>query len=211
MPATKAAPQNEAERQFYEDNAQAYVVATIDVDMSDLYAEFLPHVPLGGRILDAGSGSGRDTLAFAKKGYVVEAFDSSPALAQISSRLTGIQTQVVRFQDFSSVPRFDGIWACASLLHVPKRELPDSLARLSAALKPKGILYASFKHGSRERLSRDGRIFVDLTSDRLCALLAPFTNLAVKKIWVTKGEGILRGKDQWLNVLATKTGEARNA
>jgi SAM-dependent methyltransferase len=212
MPVAKRAPEVPSASRYYEDNAQAYIGQTTDVDMSDLYAEFLPHIAPGGRILDAGSGSGRDTLSFRQRGYAVEAFDASPALAAASTRLTGVPTKVTRFQEFRSVPRFDGVWACASLLHVPKRELPDAIARLADALKPRGVLYASFKYGSGERRTQDGRLFVDLSEAELRSLLASVPSLTVTKIWITEGEGVLRGKSRWLNVIAVKAErEAFNA
>jgi SAM-dependent methyltransferase len=207
MSATERTSRTPPVGRYYEDNAQRYIAQTFHVNMSQLYAEFLPFVADGGCILDAGSGSGRDTLEFLHRGYVVEAFDSSPALAAASTHLTGIPTAVLRFQEFASSPRFDGIWACASLLHVPKHELRDAVARLVAALRSGGALYASFKYGSGERVSRDGRLFVDLTEPELRSLLSSFADLIIRKIWITEGEGALRGRDRWLNVIVTKTTE----
>jgi SAM-dependent methyltransferase len=209
MHALKPPPslgREESTSAYYELNAQAYFDATFHVDMSDLYDEFLRYVLPRGRILDAGSGSGRDTLAFRKKGYEVDAFDSSPTLAELSTRLTGVPTQVVRFQEFESAPRYDGIWACASLLHVPANELHDALARLLRALKPGGVLYVSVKHGSDERLADDGRIFVDLDKTSIRNLFAKFPNVSLQKIWISGGEGSLRGRDSWINAIALKAG-----
>ena len=213
MHALKPPPSLSAEGStsaYYDLNAQAYFDATLHVDMSDLYDEFLRQIISGGRILDAGSGSGRDTLAFLKKGYEVDAFDSSPALAELSTRLTGVSTQVIRFQEFESAPRYDGIWACASLLHVPANELHDVLARLLRALKPGGVLYISVKHGSDERVADDGRLFVDLDKISIRNLFAKFPDVTLRKIWLTGGEGSLRGRDNWLNVLAVKAPESGN-
>src|SRR5277367_5293741 len=81
-------------RSFYQENAVGYFESTVGIDVSGLRERFLKYVPPGGRILDAGSGSGRDTRAFRALGYEVEAFDSSPALVELSTRFTGIQTQV---------------------------------------------------------------------------------------------------------------------
>ena len=191
-------------RAYYETHSDDYFEDTVNVDLSDLYKEFLPYVPGGGRILDAGSGSGRDTLALLNKGYKVEAFDTSPALAERSSRLTGVQTKIVRFQDFESPPRFDGIWACASLLHVPSNQLRDAVGRLLASLKPNGALYASVKYGHGERIARDGRLFLDLDEAAVTKLFACFSDVVIKKIWVSKGEGSLQGRHRWLNVIVVK-------
>jgi SAM-dependent methyltransferase len=199
----------EATEGYYNAHAQRYVDTTLRIDMSELYEPFLALVPRGGRILDAGSGSGRDTLAFFEKGYRVEAFDASPALAEISSRVTGVPTRVLRFQDFQSTPRFDAIWACASLLHVPLSEWPDALRRLIDALKPGGTLFISVKHGIGERLARDGRLFTDLDEKTMRSLLARCP-VAITKLWISEGQGSRRGEEQWLNVLAVKTAERRH-
>jgi SAM-dependent methyltransferase len=189
---------------YYDRHAQAYFNATRSVNMSALYEQFLPYVPPGGRILDAGSGSGRDTFAFVQMGYDVDAFDASASLAELSSRLTGVKTQVVRFQEFESGPVYDGIWACASLLHVSPQELEGALGKLVRAMKPDAALYVSVKHGNGQRTASDGRLFVDLNRAQLGSLFARFRDLTLSKVWVSGGEGLLQGKDEWLNAIALK-------
>lgn len=196
--------QDKATQDYYERNARAYFESTLQVDLSAIYDRFLRHISAGGLILDAGSGSGRDTLAFLKRGYSVEAFDASPELCALSRQLTGVPTRVLRFQDFESPPKYDGIWACASLLHVPKAELEDAIARLIAALKPGGAFYLSFKHGEGERVSEDGRFYLDLDEPRLRKLFAAFPDMALIDIWGSTGEGTHEGKDEWLNAIAFK-------
>jgi SAM-dependent methyltransferase len=191
---------------YYERNADAYARATRGVEMSELYGHFLPHLPPHARILDAGSGSGRDTLAFLHKGYAVDAFDASPTLARLSSALTGIPTQVLRFQEFASPPVFDGIWACASLLHVPKSELQDAVLRLVHALKPHGALYLSVKYGSGERVAEDRRLFVDLNRRDLHRLFGNIPEMKLTQVWISAGEGSFQGKDKWINAVALKAG-----
>jgi SAM-dependent methyltransferase len=136
---------------YYEDQAEAFFAETVDVDMAPLYARFLARIPAGGHILDAGCGSGRDALAFRKLGYAVTAFEASPTLARLASNYCGLPVEVRRFQEIEWQDAFDGIWACASLLHVPPVELPEVLRRLGRALKTDGVLYVSFKYGSDER------------------------------------------------------------
>jgi SAM-dependent methyltransferase len=207
MRALTTSPLKEAEdgtTAYYDRNAQAYSDATRSVDMSELYEQFLGHIPPGGRILDAGSGSGRDTFAFIQKGYNVDAFDASANLAALSTRLTGVPTQVVRFQEFESGPAYDGIWACASLLHVPAEELEAALSRLVRALKPGAALYVSVKHGTGQRMASDGRLFVDLDRAHLENLFAQFPDVTLSKVWISRGQGRLQGKDEWLNAIALK-------
>lgn len=196
---------------FYNENAERYAAATRHVDMSAIYDRFLPLVRTGGRILDAGSGSGRDTLAFLGRGFAVDAFDAAPELCVASTRLTGVNTQLLRFQDFRSAPAYDGIWACASLLHVPTDELQDVFGRLFTALEPGGVFYASFKHGNGERTAPDGRYFVDMNEQNLHRYLSAFPDIRIEEVWISEGEGSCSGKDEWINLIATKRGGRESA
>ena len=185
---------------YYTENALTFFADTVAVAMAPLYARFLPHIPPGGHILDAGCGSGRDTLAFLQKGYRVTAFDASPSLADLAERHTGQPVQVLRFQDLEWDREFDGIWACASLLHVPTADLPDALGRLALALRPRGILYASFKHGRGER-THQGRRFTDLDEAGLQALLGQVPGLTELETWITEDLRPARAAERWLNTL----------
>jgi SAM-dependent methyltransferase len=187
---------------YYRDNAKAFVADTLTVDMKPLYAHFLPHVPSGGQILDAGCGSGRDARAFLDQGYRVTAFDASEHLAALANAHLGQAVQVIRFQDLEWTQAFDGIWACASLLHVPGRELPDTMRRLARALRPRGVLYASFKYGSGER-DHHGRRFTDLDEAGLATLLDEVKSLSLLEIWTTADQRPGRESECWLNALLT--------
>lgn len=189
---------------YYDERARSYAEDTQNVDMRPIYRVFLENIPSGGRILDAGCGAGRDVREFLKRGYEVDAFDASQELCRIGSRETGIQIKHATFQEFSSEPVYDGIWACASLLHVPQSEMHDVLDRLLHALKPAGALYASFKHGRREERVSDGRFFIDMDEERLQKLFQPFSNVRIDEIWITQGEGNRAGHGEWINITATK-------
>ena len=171
--------------------------------MAPLYARFLAHVSAGWQILDAGCGSGRDALAFRRLGYAVTAFEASPTLARMASAHCGLPVEVRRFQEIDREDRFDAIWACASLLHVPMAELPDVLQRLGRALKPVGVLYASFKYGAGER-EQEGRRFTDLDEDGLAALVEAVPALEVVETWVTGDRREGREGERWLNALVTR-------
>jgi SAM-dependent methyltransferase len=186
---------------YYESHAAAYVEKTQSVDMTRTYMRFVEYIPTGGSILDAGSGSGRDTREFRALGYQVEAFDASPALAALSTRLTGIPTKILRFQEFDAQHRYDGIWACASLLHLKKNQLAKALGRLQRALKPDGVIYASFKSGTEERIAPDGRWFSDLDEEEFRHILKDVPQLSIIEIWLTSGEGAFYGQGEWLNAL----------
>ena len=185
---------------YYEHNAKYFFEATVDVDMSPLYQRFLPSMPYGGRILDAGCGSGRDLRAFARLGYSVTAFDASPALIALAEAYAGQPVFRARFQDIDWRESFDGVWACASLLHLPAVELPDALRRLAVALVSGGILYASFKYGHGEREDQ-GCHFTDMNEAGLSGLLDRVDNLQPLDIWITADQRPGRENEQWLNAL----------
>ncbi len=185
---------------YYTENAQAFFADTVAVAMDPLYARFLPHIPAGGHILDAGCGSGRDTRAFLDRGYRVTAFDASPTLATLAGHHTGQPVRVLRLQDLDWTRSFDGIWACASLLHVPTAELPAALRRLVLALRPGGTLYTSFKYGRGER-EHQGRRFTDLDQAGLQALLSQVPDLRELETWITEDLRPGRAAERWLNTL----------
>ena len=185
---------------YYSENAPVFFADTVAVAMDPLYARFLPHIPPGGHILDAGCGSGRDTVAFLERGYRVTAFDASPSLAALAERHTGQRVRVLRLQDLEWSQTFDGIWACASLLHVPAAELPAVMGRLAEALRPGGVLYASFKYGRGER-EHQGRRFTDLDVAGLRALLAQVPGLTGPETWISEDLRPGRAAERWLNTL----------
>ena len=185
---------------YYTENAPAFFTDTVLVAMDSLYTRFLPHIPPGGHILDAGCGSGRDSLAFLERGYRVTAFDASPSLAALAERHSGQPVKVLRLQDLEWSQTFDGIWACASLLHVPAAELPDVMGRLARAMRTGGVLYASFKYGRGERECQ-GRRFTDLDQAGLQALLSQVTDLRELETWISEDLRPGRAAERWLNTL----------
>ncbi|MFA6733371.1 MAG: class I SAM-dependent methyltransferase, partial [Sphaerochaeta sp.] len=126
---------------YYEHHADLFLSTTKDIDMGMQYQMFLPYLKPGASILDAGCGSGRDSLAFLTLGFVVEAFDLSPSMVEAAKALTGLEVRCLSFQQMDYDAEFDGIWACASLLHVPKAELAEVFGLLHRALVDEGILY----------------------------------------------------------------------
>lgn len=184
---------------YYEDKAEEYLARTSQLDMESLYKPFLELIPAGGTILDAGCGPGRDVLAFLKQGFRVTAFDASEKMVEIASTQTGVAALQMRFQELKYKQKFDGIWACASLLHVPFCELEDVLTRFRRALKTGGICFMSFKQGNGERFE-DGRRFIDFTEATLQQKLADISGLSVLRIWGTEDQAGRSGV-QWVNAL----------
>ena len=188
--------------EYYQHHADDFFNSTVNVDMCSLYTPFLEHVPKGGRRLDAGCGSGRDSKAFLQQGYRVEAFDATAEMAKLASQHTGLSVKQMTFSDVDTVNRYDGIWCCASLLHVSAAELPDAMAKLARALKPGGIWYVSFKYGDGERV-KDGRRFTDLNEQGLNTLLAGLAGITLVGHWITEDKRPDRS-EMWLNALLQK-------
>ena len=191
-------------RDYYERNAEQYSSTTLKAKLPTAYRLFLGRLPKDARILDAGCGSGRDTAAFLRRGYQVSAFDASAALCRLSTRLTGVPTRQLRFQEFDETEQYNGVWASASLLHVPRVELPDCLSRLIRSLKPGGVMYMSFKHGPGERFAPEGRFFTDLTPDDLQALLDDVGETGTDELWVTSGTDSCGDPTRWVNAVILK-------
>jgi len=185
--------------EYYEQNSAEFFNSTVTVDMADLQCRFLVHIPSGGLILDAGCGSGRDAKAFIDSGYRIVAFDASSALATLASQHIGQPVQVRVFSDVVEHACYDGIWACASLLHLPSAEIPSAIQCLWAALKPGGTFYFSFKHGRGEH-EQGGRYFTHADAVTVQEWLDALADVAGKECWITADQRPERS-EQWINVL----------
>jgi SAM-dependent methyltransferase len=193
---------------YYDHHAKTFIATTRDVDMSEARGRFLAALPRrpGGsaRILDAGSGSGRDARAFRLLGYDVAAFDASPAMVAATQAHATVPTRLMRFEEFAWEYPLEGIWACASLLHVASVDLPGVIDRLAAHLVPRGALYLSFKHGTGGRV-KDGRRFTDMTAERLTTLLDGCGALGQPDIWESRDSRPDRASEVWVNSVVKKT------
>ncbi|WP_042399072.1 class I SAM-dependent methyltransferase [Clostridium saudiense] len=189
---------------FYNNNSKIYIETTLTIDMSKLYNEFLNNIPKGGTILDLGCGSGRDSKAFVDKGYKVTAVDGSKELAQSASKLIGRDVLVSKFEDLSLIDKFDGIWACASLLHVNKRDILDVIKNVSSNLNNNGIFYMSFKYGEDEYIDEKGRYFNCYTEETFNELINKVEGLKIMKVYKTIDIVPGRGDIVWLNILCVK-------
>ncbi len=185
--------------QYYQDNADTFFENTIDVDMEELYQPFVNLLSSNALILDAGCGSGRDSKAFLDKGFLVEAFDASTEMVERAKKVTGLDVQIKRFEQVEAVERYDAIWTCASLLHVPENELLETMNILFRSLKPNGIWYMSFKYGTEQR-EKNERLFTDMNEDRFNHMLQLVDGLVIKKQWITTDKRSDR-TELWLNII----------
>jgi SAM-dependent methyltransferase len=189
--------------QYYNEHAEEFRNQTINAPMDHLYAPFLAHIRASGRILDAGCGVGRDSKAFLDRGYQVVSFDASDRMTALTTQLTGQPVLHLRFEDVDFRDEFDGVWACASLLHVRRSEIEPALRRLIRAVKPGGIVYASFKLGDGER-TREGRLFNDYNEPAFRTLLSRMPEQECVDCWQTQDVRPERVGETWLNALLRK-------
>lgn len=199
-------PKSQTEKmtlQYYNKNAENFIKTTRNVDFSKVQNLFFSHLFPGAFILDFGCGSGRDAKYFLNQGYQVDAVDGSEKICKTASEYVGIPVRNMLFQELDETEKYDGIWACSSILHVPKDKLPVVLQKMSDALKENGVIYTSFKYGDFEG-ERNGRYFTDLTEDSFTDLLRKVLNLSIEKFWITGDVRDGRGDERWLNVLMRK-------
>ena len=188
---------------YYNENAQSFASGTVSVKFTEVQDKFLEKLNPDAYILDFGCGAGRDTKYFLSRGYQIDAIDGSEQLCRIASKYTGIKVRQMLFQELDEKEKYDGIWACASILHLSRTELFDVLERMSQALKKNGIIYTSFKYGDFEGL-RNGRYFTDFTEETFAVLISGIPSLSVEKQWITGDVRPGRGEEKWLNLLLQK-------
>lgn len=189
--------------EYYNQSAQNFVADTVDANVNELHEVFLNYLPPNAYILDLGCGSGRDSKSFLEKGYRVLAIDGSEELCKVASQLIGQEVLCQTFENLNYTEEFDGIWACASILHVPSASLPMVIGNISRALKKGGYFYASFKYGEFEG-ERNGRYFTDMTEESFGKLISSFKELKIVETRVTGDVRVGRENEKWLNVVARK-------
>lgn len=188
---------------YYNKNAIKFTEETLSVQFEERQDMFLKYLKPGAYILDLGCGSGRDSKAFIQKGYKVVAMDGSSELCKIASKNIGQKVICGRFQDLNKMDVFDGVWACASILHIPSVDLHNVIYNIFKALKSGGYFYTSFKYGNFEG-ERNGRYFTDLTEESLKSLLKPFKALEIIEVTITSDVRPGRENEKWLNAIIKK-------
>jgi len=189
---------------YYNNNSDAFVQATINITLGDLHRMFLAYIPSGGKILDAGSGPGRDTKLYSSMGYEVFAMDGSEAMIAYCKQWIGEKAVCATFETFQTEEQFDGIWASASFLHVKEKDMVGTIERFLGFLKPGGVFYLSYKLGDHS-YEKDGRHFTCYTEGTLRVLMSEIKNVSIKEIMTTSDVRAGRGSELWVNVLLQKS------
>lgn len=188
---------------YYNLNAKEFAAATVSVEFESMQKRFTDKLPEKASILDFGCGSGRDTKAFLAQGFQVEAIDGSEELCRLAGKHTGIPVKHMYFQDLNEVNKYDGIWACSSILHLQASELAEVIRKMVQALKAHGIIYTSFKYGTFQG-ERNGRYFTDMTENSFAEMIKDIENLKIEEQWVTSDVRPGRGEEKWLNLILRK-------
>ena len=168
---------------YYEDNSLIYSNTWQDLDF-EIPNIFLSYLKDDSYILDLGCGIGRDSKIFIDKGYKVKAIDGSLEMCKIAREVAGVETEQINFLDIDYHDEFDGVFACASLLHLDNEDLIMVLKKVKESLKDKGILYACFKYGTYERYEE--RYFNDMTEDKFKDIMKQVEGFKFIKSWISE-------------------------
>jgi len=195
---------NDKTIEYYNINAEKFYNNTVGIELIDIYLKFLKYIPDGGRILDLGCGSGRDSLYFIQNGYDVISMDGSEEMVKLSSELTKRETLFLRIEDIDFQNQFNGIWASASLLHIDKNLTESVFNILCNALRNDGILYASYQYGTGTSIL-EGRYYNNYDVTSFAELIDNVNNFEILTNWITKDLRPEMEDENWLNVILKKT------
>lgn len=190
--------------EYYNNNAVAYFENTSQAHLQELYDKFLRYIPAGGSIMDLGCGSGRDVKWFIDHGYDAYGLDASEQLTRIACKKLQIPIELGAIEDWIAVDPFDGIWCCASIMHLGAEDIEQFFCNLQFNLKQNGILFMSVKTGIETGIDNYGRYFKDFEETDIHELLARHPELKLKEIWYTEDK-LTRDTFKWLNVLIMRT------
>lgn len=188
---------------YYDENTKKYIKRTFNVNMTLLADEFLSYIGEQGRLLDLGCGSGRDAIYFKEKGYDVYAMDGSKAMVDHVRGLLGGRVEWATFEDYQTTLTFDGIWACASLLHVSEEDMPKIVRKYRDLLNPEGIFFMSFKKG-KEDYTYEGRSFICYEENRLRQMIEKVGGLEVLMIKETPSAKVDCEEEYWISALCKR-------
>jgi len=189
---------------FYDQEASIYAAAVPGTGEAAL-RRFAARLPVPGRVLEIGCGGGHDAAWMMARGLKVTATDASAAMAAEAARRLGVDVRVMAAEDLDETAAFDGIWAAASLLHVPKASLAGVFRHIATALVPGGQLYCSFKASDGDGEGRDelGRYYNYPSPDELRALVED-SGLRILDFEKDAGSGYDGRAARWLSVWAAR-------
>lgn len=188
---------------YYNKYAANVFEETVGLDMGDAIGRFLALLEEGDAILDMGCGSGRDSLIFYEQGYDVTPLDGSEEMCRLAQVHTGLDVLQMTYEEMAFDGAFDGVWACDSLIHIPKDELPGIFKKVARALEEDGVFFLSMRLGDLDGF-RGGRYFNAFSERELCSLLESDGYFRIEKEWVSGDARVNHPDTQWIYILARK-------
>ena len=188
---------------YYNQYANQYFENTVNLELDEILDDFITYLPEGAEIMDLGCGSGRDSLYFIEKGFDVTAVDGSSELSELAAIHIGQDVLTMKFNDLDFSNVFDGIWANASLFHIPPSELSEVMLKIHGSLKKGGILFMSFKYGDFEG-NYEGRYFKYYRRKEIREMIENVDGLELLKIAKTTDIRPYRQEDTWIHIIAKK-------
>ena len=191
--------------QSYNKFAKNYVESTFDTILQYQLTQFTSFLK-GKKVLDAGAGSGRDSLYLKEEGFTVSAIDLSPEIVKEAKKKTKVNVKEMdlRKLDFKD-KNFDGIWCCASFIHLPKKDAEKTLTELNRVLKKQGVLYLGLREGTSEGLEPS------VTLSREEVLISYYTQNEIEELIRNNGFKIIttyieqdNEGTSWINLFARK-------
>jgi len=191
---------------YYNRNAESYYWNTVGVDLDATRKRFAAYLRDGAFVIDMGCGSGRDVVAFSDMGFRVIGIDASEELVYLAQERLGINAFMADMSTWLQGDKYDGIWCCASLMHLDEAECRQFFINLNCNLKKGGVLYFSVKSGIKTGTDEEGRYMRDFTEEDIRELISYVEGLTIKEYWYT--DDILNRRDfRWLNVIAQRSPE----
>ena len=186
--------------EYYNNNANEYFDSTSQVNLEEMYDKFLSYIPVGGSIMDLGCGSGRDVKWFRDHGYDAYGLDASEKLVSIACKKLQIPIELGIIEERIAEEPVDGIWCCASIMHLEDEGVDQFFSNLKYNLKPGGILFMSVKSGIETGTDRYGRYLRNFKESDIHELLARHQELELRELWYTEDK-LTRDSFRWLNAL----------
>lgn len=188
--------------EYYNQNAESYFRNTVDADFDRRRKKFVSYLPEHARIIDIGCGSGRDVKAFCDMGYEAVGLDASEEMAKTARKRLGIDVITCDMTEWIAEEPFDGIWCCASLLHLHEEEAERFLNNLQKNLKPGGVIFLSVKEGVETGYDEKGRYMKNYNENELRGKL---TEVGISVIFIDRaGDKLGRNDLQWLSLMGVR-------
>lgn len=189
---------------YYNNFAQEFFKQTVNSNMTPIYDRFLQYVKPSSCICDLGCGSGRDTKFFKDMGYSVIAIDGAKEMCKLAERYVGQEVICMDFYDIDKkvdfLEKFDSIWACSSLLHVPYKDMKKVYGKIIRCCKNNAVIYTCYKSGQKETV-KDGRIFSNFTQEVLYSFIKSLPQIILLDQWISSDVRDKKNAPQWINII----------